>query len=71
MMENEANDEGRYQEDAHTVSAIHIPPEELRHSLQRYFGINWDPGHIGETLAGQVVFAGIYDGYVASAFRVM
>lgn len=53
-----------YQEDAHTVTAVHIPPAELRHSLIRYFGLNWDPGHIGETLAGQVLFAGIYDGCV-------
>ncbi|KAG8903793.1 hypothetical protein FRC00_014491, partial [Tulasnella sp. 408] len=52
-----------YQEDAHTVTAVHIPPAELRHSLIRYFGLNWDPGHIGETLAGQVLFAGIYDGH--------
>ncbi|KAG8948598.1 hypothetical protein FRC04_009500 [Tulasnella sp. 424] len=56
-----------YQEDAHTVTAIHIPPTELRHSLNRYFGLNWDPGHIGETLAGQVVFAGIYDGHGGNA----
>lgn len=56
-----------YQEDAHTVTAVHIPPAELRHSLVRYFGLNWDPGHIGETLAGQVLFAGIYDGHGGNA----
>lgn len=53
----------RYQEDAHLVTSINVPPQELRHSWQRYFGINWDPGHIGDTLAGQMLFAGIYDGY--------
>lgn len=48
-----------------------MPPAELRHSLNRYFGLNWDPGHIGETLAGQVVFAGIYDGYVSYVLITM
>lgn len=52
----------RYQEDAHTITTIHLPPTELRHSLQRFFDLTWDPGHIGDTLAGQMVFAGIYDG---------
>ncbi|KAG8969967.1 hypothetical protein FRC03_012420 [Tulasnella sp. 419] len=52
-----------YQEDAHTISAIHIRPVELQHSIQRYYGFSWDPGHIGESLAGQVLFCGVYDGH--------
>lgn len=50
------------------MTTINVPPAELRHSWQRYFGINWDPGHIGDTLAGQMLFAGIYDGYVHQTY---
>lgn len=55
---------GRQQEDAHQFATLTLDPEELQLSVKKSFGIDWDPGAIGDPFARQVVFVGIYDGYV-------
>lgn len=51
-----------YQEDALSVHALQLQPNELQLSLKKA-NIEWDPSKSGtEHLAGQVAFFGIYDG---------
>lgn len=54
----------RYQEDFHSFSALSLNPEELRLSVKKHHGIDWDPDSVGEPYNRQVVFVGIYDGRV-------
>jgi protein phosphatase PTC6 len=51
-----------HQEDFYALSALSLDPQELQLSLQKAHGISWDPSLVGDTLARQVVFVGIYDG---------
>ena len=53
----------RQQEDAHQFATLTLDPEELKLSIQKNFGIGWDPTAVGDSFARQVVFIGIYDGY--------
>jgi Tfp pilus assembly protein PilO len=54
----------RYQEDAASVHALQLQPEELKRTLQK-LDVQWDPSKAGmDHLAGQVAFFGIYDGCV-------
>jgi len=53
-----------YQEDAHAVATIHLPWSSLQYGLNRNFGISWNPGLRDMDLAGQLLFVGLYDGFV-------
>lgn len=55
------------QEDSHQIATLTLDPEELRLSVQKSFGIDWDPNAIGTDLARQIVFVGIYDGHGGQA----
>lgn len=57
---------GRYQEDASSIQALQLSPQELQSSLaQLKKPAGWDPSAAGsEFLARQVAYFGIFDGYV-------
>lgn len=40
-----------------------MDPIELRRSLKESYNLDWDPQKLGDLLARQVVYIGIYDGY--------
>jgi len=56
-----------YQEDFYAFASLSLDPEELRLSVQKHHGIDWDPNSVDEAAARQVVFVGIYDGHGGSA----
>ncbi|KAF9517724.1 hypothetical protein BS47DRAFT_1430712 [Hydnum rufescens UP504] len=61
-----------FQEDAHAISAIHLPWEELQYGLKRNFGISWNPG-IGDLDMGTrccmlVSMMGAHGGQVVSQY---
>jgi hypothetical protein len=51
-----------YQEDFYSYATLSLDPEELRLSVKKKLGIDWDPASVGEPLARQAVFVGLYDG---------
>jgi hypothetical protein len=53
-----------HQEDFYAFAALSINPEELRISVKKSHGIDWDPEIVGDMFSRQVVFIGIYDGFV-------
>ncbi|KDR85317.1 hypothetical protein GALMADRAFT_234115 [Galerina marginata CBS 339.88] len=56
-----------HQEDFYGFATLSLNPEELRLSVKRAHGIDWNPDPVGEVLARQVLFVGIYDGHGGSA----
>ncbi|THV07665.1 protein serine/threonine phosphatase 2C [Dendrothele bispora CBS 962.96] len=64
-----ANSRGNrsHQEDFYAFASLSLDPEELRLSVKKSFGIDWDPQSIGEPLSRQAVFVGVYDGHGGSA----
>ncbi|KAI9512853.1 phosphatase 2C-like domain-containing protein [Russula earlei] len=63
-----ANSRGEraYQEDYHSFATLSLNPEELRLTVSRHLGIEWEPENVGHPFTGQVVFVGIYDGHGGS-----
>lgn len=53
------------QEDFYSFATLSLNPEELRLSLKKHNGVDWDPNLVGEPLNREVTFVGIYDGYVS------
>lgn len=53
-----------HQEDYHAIAALSLDPEGLRRSIQKTIGIDWKPENALDPIARQVVFVGMYDGYV-------
>lgn len=51
-----------HQEDFYSFATLSLNPEELRISVKKAHGIDWDPSKVGDLYARQVVFVGIYDG---------
>ena len=51
-----------YQEDFHSFATLSLNPEELRLTVSRHLGIDWDPESVGYPFSRQAVFVGIYDG---------
>jgi protein phosphatase PTC6 len=51
-----------YQEDFHSFATLSLNPEELRLTVSRHLGIDWDPENVGNPFSSQAVFVGIYDG---------
>lgn len=51
-----------YQEDFYSYVSLSLNPEELRLTVKKKLGIDWDPDTVGEPLARQAAFIGIYDG---------
>ena len=51
-----------YQEDFHSFATLSLNPEELRATVSRHLGIDWDPESVGHPFSRQAVFVGIYDG---------
>lgn len=51
-----------YQEDFHSFATLSLNPEELRLTVSRHLGIDWDPESVGHPFSRQAVFVGIYDG---------
>jgi len=64
-----ANSRGNrgHQEDFYGFATLSLNPEELRLSVKKFHGIDWDPSKVGPVLARQAVFVGIYDGHGGSA----
>lgn len=64
-----ANSRGNrsHQEDFYAFATLALDPEELRSSVKKFHGIDWDPKKVGDVFSGQVVFVGIYDGHGGSA----
>lgn len=56
-----------HQEDYHAIAALSLDPEGLRLSIKKSIGIDWEPENATDPIARQVVFVGLYDGYVNSA----
>ena len=51
-----------HQEDFYAFATLSLDPEELRISVKKNHGIDWDPTAVDEKVARQVMFVGIYDG---------
>ena len=51
-----------HQEDFYAFATLSLDPEELRLSVKKLHGVDWDPTLVGDQFARQVVFVGIYDG---------
>ncbi|KAG5653598.1 hypothetical protein H0H81_012105 [Sphagnurus paluster] len=64
-----ANSRGNrsHQEDFYGFATLSLDPEELRVSVKKSHGVDWDPRKVGDAFSGQVVFVGIYDGHGGSA----
>ncbi|KZP16861.1 protein serine/threonine phosphatase 2C [Athelia psychrophila] len=56
-----------HQEDFYAFATLSLDPEELRLSVKKKLGIDWDPTAVDEKVARQVMFVGIYDGHGGSA----
>ncbi len=54
----------RHQEDFYSFATLSLNPEELQLGLKKFHGIDWDPSLVGEQLSTQVVYVGLYDGFV-------
>lgn len=55
-----------HQEDYHAIAALSLDPEGLRLSIEKTIGIDWVPENAIDPIARQVIFVGLYDGYVNS-----
>lgn len=53
-----------HQEDYHAIAALSLDPEGLRLSIKKTIGVDWEPENAIDPIARQVVFVGLYDGYV-------
>ncbi|KAI0304770.1 phosphatase 2C-like domain-containing protein [Russula brevipes] len=58
--------ERAYQEDFYSFATLSLNPEELRLTVSRHLGIDWDPESVGHPFSRQAVFVGIYDGHGGS-----
>ncbi|KAF8898867.1 phosphatase 2C-like domain-containing protein [Infundibulicybe gibba] len=56
-----------HQEDYYAFATLSLDPEELRISVKQSHERDWDPKSVGDVLARQAVFVGIYDGHGGSA----
>lgn len=54
-----------HQEDYYAFASLLLDPEGLQAGLKRTLGIDWTPKNISDPLTRQVVFVGLYDGYVS------
>jgi protein phosphatase PTC6 len=54
-----------HQEDFYSFATLSLDPEELRQSVKKAHGVDWDPQKVGDAFSGQAVFIGIYDGCVS------
>ncbi|KAF8739338.1 hypothetical protein AX14_009910 [Amanita brunnescens Koide BX004] len=63
-----ANSRGNrgHQEDFFAYATLSLDPEELRCSVKKAHGIDWDPNIVGEPFSRQAVLIGIYDGHGGS-----
>ncbi|KAH9044787.1 protein serine/threonine phosphatase 2C [Lactarius pseudohatsudake] len=63
-----ANSRGEraYQEDFHSFATLSLDPQELRLTVSKQLGIDWDPESVGHPFSRQAVFVGIYDGHGGS-----
>jgi len=55
------------QEDFYAFATLAMDPEELRVSVKKAHGLDWDPRQVGDVFSGQALFVGIYDGHGGSA----
>ncbi|KAF9474097.1 protein serine/threonine phosphatase 2C [Pholiota conissans] len=55
------------QEDFYGFASLSLDPEELRISVKKAHGIDWNPDLVDEMYARQVLYVGIYDGHGGSA----
>jgi protein phosphatase PTC6 len=64
-----ANSRGNrvHQEDFYAFATLSLNPEELRLSLKKWHGVDWEPNLISEPHSNQVLFVGLYDGHGGSA----
>ncbi|KAI9462442.1 protein serine/threonine phosphatase 2C [Lactarius psammicola] len=63
-----ANSRGEraYQEDFHSFATLSLDPQELRLTVSKHLGVDWDPESVGHPFSRQAVFVGIYDGHGGS-----
>jgi hypothetical protein len=45
----------------HSFAALSLNPEELRLTVSRHLGVDWDPESVGHPFSRQAVFVGVYD----------
>ncbi|KAF8973697.1 phosphatase 2C-like domain-containing protein [Flammula alnicola] len=55
------------QEDFYGFATLSLNPDELRLSVKKAHGVDWNPDKVGDIFARQVLFVGIYDGHGGSA----
>ncbi|KAF9015492.1 phosphatase 2C-like domain-containing protein [Cyathus striatus] len=55
------------QEDFYAYVSLSLNPEELRLSVKKAHGVDWNPEPASHALAKEVLFVGIYDGHGGSA----
>ncbi|KAH7928510.1 protein serine/threonine phosphatase 2C [Leucogyrophana mollusca] len=55
-----------HQEDFHSFASLSLNPEELRISLKKFLGIEWNTEGANDPVTRQVVFVGLYDGHGGS-----
>jgi protein phosphatase PTC6 len=51
-----------HQEDFYAFATLSLNPEELRASVKKCHGIDWNPEDVGPVYSRQALFVGIYDG---------
>lgn len=51
-----------YQEDFYSFATLSLEPQELRLTVSKHLGIDWEPESVGHPFSRQAVFVGIYDG---------
>ncbi|KJA25754.1 hypothetical protein HYPSUDRAFT_64481 [Hypholoma sublateritium FD-334 SS-4] len=56
-----------HQEDFYSFATLSLNPEELRQSVKKALGVDWDPNLVSDIYARQVLYVGIYDGHGGSA----
>ncbi|KAJ6621618.1 phosphatase 2C-like domain-containing protein [Mycena sp. CBHHK59/15] len=61
-----------HQEDFHSFATLSLEPEELRLSVKKAHGVEWDPSTVGDVLSRQVVFlastTGLHGGSAVSQY---
>ncbi len=57
-------------EDFFGFATLSLNPEELQLSVKKTLGADWDPNLVSDIYARQVLYVGIYDGYVSPFTRL-
>jgi protein phosphatase PTC6 len=61
----------RHQEDYYGVAALSLDPWELQKTARKNFKEVWDPTLVSDFMSRQVLFVGVYDGYVDTLLQAI